>query len=116
MAVGAHETVVTTSQDVLTLIQQGTRHRSTGKTDMNKHSSRSHALVTLFVEKRIKESASARVYQSQISRINLVDLAGSESLQRSGSDRLQETVSINSGLLVLDRVVTALINGMSMCA
>ena len=48
--------------------------------------------------------------------IRIVDLAGSERVKRSGAEgvRLQETIGINSSLLALGRVVSALVelNGM----
>jgi len=45
-------------------------------------------------------------------RLNLVDLAGSENVKRSGAtgDRMKEAASINTSLLTLGRVITALTN------
>ena len=51
-----------------------------------------------------------------VREIRIVDLAGSERVKRSGAEggRLQETIGINSSLLALGRVVSALVevNGM----
>ena len=78
---------------------------------MNASSSRSHAVVTLLIEKRTKSSVGSRKYLCQLSKLNLVDLAGSESVEKSGTEgtSLTETASINGGLLVLHRVINALV-------
>lgn len=74
----------------MSLVKQGSLARSTARTDMNLHSSRSHAILTLEVEKRWttvnKEGddiESHKLMKKRISRLALVGLAGSEAMCRS---------------------------------
>ena len=83
--VGAAEKLVTSSQQVMQLIHLGTQHQQTRTTDMNQNSSRSHAIVTLYLERRTKAAIASATYVRVISKFNLVDLAGSEGLVKSGT-------------------------------
>ena len=84
-----------------------TRHRQSAHNpravplvaQMHEHSSRSHAFLTLHLERRTKENGAE---QRQTTRFHLVDLAGSENFQ-SGQDS-----GINGGLLALGKVLMAL--------
>ena len=83
---------------------------------MNLHSSRSHAILILYVEKRVREvdsQGNSTGFKCYLSRVNLVDLAGSEDVNRSNAAgaRFKEAVHINSGLLQLHRVLDALCRG-----
>lgn len=88
---------------------------------MNEKSSRSHAIFTLYFEKisisrnNLNESGTGfhnlNAHNIPINfKINFIDLAGSERLKKSGAtgDRFKESVSINSGLLALSKVIMAL--------
>ena len=59
-------------------------NRSTGQTDMNEYSSRSHAIFIINIEKRC-EKLKDNTYKAYIGKINLVDLAGSEDISRSNA-------------------------------
>lgn len=87
-----------TSDELLAAVKQGAQFRTSGKTNMNEASSRSHALLTLFL------ADPPRVF-------HLVDLAGSERVKRSlaTGGRLEEAIAINSSLLALGNVVAALV-------
>jgi hypothetical protein len=102
--IGVSELPVNDSQDAINLLMTGLMNRKTASTLSNDTSSRSHAIYTLNIE-RVSEIASAF-------KINFIDLAGSERLKKSGAkgDRLKESVSINSGLLALSKVIMALSN------
>jgi kinesin family protein 4/21/27 len=59
----------------------------------------------MFIDKISKET------NNKISlKVNFIDLAGSERLNKSGvsGDRFRESISINSGLLALSKVIMAL--------
>ncbi|XP_032780357.2 kinesin-like protein KIF3B [Daphnia magna] len=89
----------------------GNVNRSTGATNMNEHSSRSHAIFMITVE-------SCDVGQSEenhivVGKLNLVDLAGSERQTKTGAsgDRLKEASKINLSLSALGNVISALVDG-----
>ncbi|KAI8833889.1 P-loop containing nucleoside triphosphate hydrolase protein [Chytridium lagenaria] len=95
------------SDDALSLLLQGLESRQTSTTDMNISSSRSHAIFTLTL---VQETRSTPRPVILTSRFHFVDLAGSERLQRTGAIgiRQREGIHINSGLLALGNVISAL--------
>ncbi|KAJ8380899.1 hypothetical protein SKAU_G00016770 [Synaphobranchus kaupii] len=102
--IGAREQEVQSGEEFLTLLEAGNAARRTGSNQMNEHSSRSHALLTIAVTQHRSDSA-----LSVASKFHLVDLAGSERLTSAASSRhFQESVQINSGLLALGNVIRAL--------
>ncbi|KAF9225788.1 kinesin-domain-containing protein [Gyrodon lividus] len=86
------------------------RHRSVGATNLNRASSRSHAVLT--IEVTMTDSAAQKTLTG---KINLVDLAGSENNKLTGNDptRMAESAAINKSLSVLGQVVHALNQGAS---
>ncbi|KAG6377420.1 P-loop containing nucleoside triphosphate hydrolase protein [Boletus reticuloceps] len=86
------------------------RHRSVGATNLNRASSRSHAVLT--IEVTMTDSATQKTLTG---KINLVDLAGSENNKLTGNDptRMAESAAINKSLSVLGQVVHALNQGAS---
>ncbi|XP_015769145.1 PREDICTED: kinesin-like protein KIFC3 [Acropora digitifera] len=70
----------------------GKTNRATAITDMNEHSSRSHALLCVTVIGTNKTTG-----QRTTGKLNLVDLAGSERVSKSGSEgaRMKEAQNIN---------------------
>lgn len=96
---------VTTSDEVLTLLREGNEHRAVAETQMNAHSSRSHAVFIMHLTKTDK-----RMQKRKLSRLFLVDLAGSEQVDRSGAtgQALDEAKKINQSLSCLARVIHAL--------
>ena len=76
---------------------RGNALRATGATNCNEHSSRSHAVLTLYVESRQGGS------EVRLGKLHLVDLAGSERVSLSGAEggTLVETQSINLSLAAL---------------
>jgi kinesin family protein 4/21/27 len=79
---------------------------------MNEHSSRSHAIFSIHTDTVSTETSlgSKEVSALLRAKLHLVDLAGSERQKRTGAQgaRLKESVGINSGLLTLGRVISAL--------
>ena len=92
-------------EDALQVIAVGARNRRVGSHELNKDSSRSHALCSLYVES--KRPGVAGVTQGKVS---FVDLAGSERLKASKSAGIMqaETGSINRSLMALGKVISAL--------
>nr|pir kinesin protein OSM-3 - Caenorhabditis elegans [Caenorhabditis elegans] len=79
------------------LMTRGFNNRHVGATLMNKDSSRSHSIFTVYVE-GMTETGSIRM-----GKLNLVDLAGSERQSKTGAtgDRLKEATKINLSLSAL---------------
>ena len=98
---------VTSADEVEFLITAGSRHRAAGAHALNKDSSRSHSIVTLYIR---GETAAGEPISS---KLHLVDLAGSERLDKTGAtgDRLTEAKAINKSLSALGDVVAALSSG-----
>ncbi|KAG6745824.1 hypothetical protein POTOM_050334 [Populus tomentosa] len=96
---------VTSTSDVLELIDVGLKNRAVGATAMNERSSRSHSVVSIHV--RGKDSHSGTALHGNL---HLVDLAGSERVDRSEAtgDRLREAQHINKSLSALGDVIFAL--------
>ncbi|XP_044121741.1 kinesin-like protein KIF27 isoform X3 [Neovison vison] len=99
----------------MSLLEMGNAARHTGTTQMNEHSSRSHAIFTISicqVEKNIEagEDGSWYSHRQIVSKFHFVDLAGSERVTKTGNtgERFKESIQINSGLLALGNVISAL--------
>ena len=100
------------------LFHMGEKNRATASTKMNEHSSRSHAILILRIERSIKMMTKTKVknVNQETDRIitssdlYLVDLAGSERVKKTGAtaDRLKEAKLINQSLLALGNVISAL--------
>nr|XP_039251487.1 kinesin-like protein KIFC3 [Styela clava] len=91
--------------DVNALFKLGHTNRKTASTNMNEHSSRSHAVLMVYVE-GTNETTAVRSF----GKLNLIDLAGSERVSKSGAsgDRLKEAQNINKSLSALGDVIHAL--------
>ena len=74
---------------------------------LNRHSSRSHCVFTLYIETRSRVVSSAKYV---VSKINLVDLAGSERIGKTEPEETgqREAMYINKSLTFLEQVVIAL--------
>ncbi|KAG6501445.1 hypothetical protein ZIOFF_041326 [Zingiber officinale] len=96
---------VTSTDEVVELMNLGQRNRAVCSTSMNERSSRSHSCLTIHVHG--KELASGTVLRGCL---HLVDLAGSERVNKSEvkGDRLKEAQHINKSLAALGDVIYAL--------
>ncbi|CAG9772397.1 unnamed protein product [Ceutorhynchus assimilis] len=92
-------------EQVYDIISNGTKNRALGATNLNQHSSRSHAIFTIYLEAKHQDGS------TNIGKLNLVDLAGSERVSKSlaTGDCLKEAVNINLSLSTLGKVILALI-------
>ncbi|XP_055302873.1 kinesin-like protein KIF21B isoform X5 [Sitodiplosis mosellana] len=102
-------------QDAMRCLQQGALARTTASTQMNAQSSRSHAIFTILIKRQRRilaeqNSVMEDDLETLTAKFHFVDLAGSERLKRTGAtgERAKEGISINSGLLSLGNVISAL--------
>ncbi|CAG9464508.1 unnamed protein product [Pedinophyceae sp. YPF-701] len=129
---GAEEREALSYDVMMALLEEGCMARTTGATQMNLHSSRSHAIFTIIMEQPASACAPAATEAARparkasaqgsrpsggdvsvpvvVSKFHLVDLAGSERQKKTGAlgSRLKESVNINQGLLALGNVIQAL--------
>ncbi|OBZ84753.1 Kinesin-like protein KIF21A [Choanephora cucurbitarum] len=90
---------------------QGSVSRTTASTDMNSNSSRSHAIFSVTLVQDLKTEFNGEIISKRLeSKFHFVDLAGSERLKKTNAvgERAREGISINSGLLALGNVISAL--------
>ena len=94
-------------QDIVEIILQGTKNRKKGSHDLNKDSSRSHTILTVYL---ISEFQSGGESYKKYGKISFVDLAGSERLKETHSKggMVKETGNINKSLFVLGKVISSL--------
>jgi len=123
---GLSEWVVRSPGEVAALVERGRAVRATGATKMNELSSRSHAVLTVVIE-RCAAAAGARGGGEgggaaaaggrpapppavKVGKLHLVDLAGSERVAITGATgvRLAESKRINASLSALGNVIAAL--------
>jgi hypothetical protein len=123
---GAAQIVIENEHDLLSLLWEGARHRAVAATNMNEHSSRSHTILQVTIERRPREGVDlsklptgreelARVLRA---KLNLVDLAGSETMKHHTmarkqftNQRIAELTSINQSLSSLGNCIRALEKG-----
>ncbi|KOC59581.1 Kinesin-like protein KIF3B [Habropoda laboriosa] len=101
--------VCKSAAEIQQLMDTGNQNRTIGATNMNEHSSRSHAIFLITIEMgSIGDNGGIRV-----GRLNLVDLAGSERQSKTGASgkRLKEASKINLSLSALGNVISALVDG-----
>ncbi|KAM6177504.1 kinesin-like protein KIFC3 isoform 8-T8 [Erethizon dorsatum] len=102
---GLTEFRVQSVDDINKVFEFGHTNRTTEFTNMNEHSSRSHALLIVTVRGRDCSTGLRTT-----GKLNLVDLAGSERVGKSGAEgsRLREAQHINKSLSALGDVIAAL--------
>lgn len=124
---GASAVRVTSTRECMMLVREGNQNRATASTRMNAHSSRSHAVLYVTVERRSREvpsddalgtkggaggkrGSSDAEAQMVTGTLFLVDLAGSERAKKSGVTgmRLNELKAINLSLSSLGNCIAAL--------
>ncbi|KAG3271874.1 KIF9-like [Ictidomys tridecemlineatus] len=94
-------------EDAFSLLFEGETNRIIASHMMNKNSSRSHCIFTIYMEAHSRTLSDEKYVTS---KINLVDLAGSERLGKSGSEGrvLKEATYINKSLSFLEQAIIVL--------
>ncbi|KAJ3364059.1 Kinesin- protein 12 [Allomyces javanicus] len=98
--------------DCLAVLEEGLRNRTTAAHALNERSSRSHSVLTVYIES--EEAAGAEGGEGpptqRFGKISFVDLAGSERVKESKAtgEMLKESSNINQSLLVLGSCISAL--------
>ncbi|KAL9545029.1 hypothetical protein PS6_008454 [Mucor atramentarius] len=128
---GIREERIYSVEDLMRCLKNGSQKRTTGSTEMNTSSSRSHAIFSIILKQQIAHDDNATsvvaenkndddittlvgnktiLPQRLVSKFHFVDLAGSERLKRTHAmgDRQKEGIFINGGLLALGNVISAL--------
>ncbi|VDH89906.1 kinesin family member 3A, partial [Mytilus galloprovincialis] len=104
---------VNNADDMDRIMTLGNKNRSVGATNMNMHSSRSHAIFSVTVE--CSEKGPDGKHHVRAGKLHLVDLAGSERQAKTGAtgQRLKEATKINLSLSTLGNVISSLVDGKS---
>ncbi|KAI8528724.1 hypothetical protein RHMOL_Rhmol12G0169600 [Rhododendron molle] len=103
--------VLREDKQVMALLQQGNQNRTTEPTRANETSSRSHAILQVMVEYRVKDASNNVV--NRVGKLSLIDLAGSERALATDQRTLRslEGANINKSLLALSSCINALVEG-----
>mmetsp|Transcript_21188 Transcript_21188/g.42262 ORF Transcript_21188/g.42262 Transcript_21188/m.42262 type:complete len:728 (+) Transcript_21188:162-2345(+) len=90
--------------EVIELLSLADVNRSTAKTNMNEHSSRSHLILSCYVEATDRHTGTV-----SRGKLHLIDLAGSERVGKSGAkgQALKEAQNINKSLSALGDVISS---------
>lgn len=75
-----------TEEDALEQLFEGEINRTYAAHQLNQHSSRSHAIFTLYIESRSRVESTEKI---MCSKLHLVDLAGSERTKKTGTHGTQ---------------------------
>ncbi|KAJ3248926.1 Kinesin-like protein kif9 [Chytriomyces hyalinus] len=99
--------IANNEEEALNLLFEGETNRSIAEHQLNKISTRSHCIFTIYLESRSRVESSERVISS---KLNLVDLAGSERISKTHTQglSLKEAMYINKSLTFLEQVIIAL--------
>lgn len=110
---GETQEAVSSPADVDRLIKRGQANRSVAATNMNRESSRSHAIFTAYIRMRTVDKDNRETLRH--SKLNVVDLAGSERVKDTHAEgmRLKEACKINVSLTFLGRVINFLAEAQS---
>ena len=99
----------TSIQDLIAVLHEGIKNRHSGSHELNKDSSRSHSVLTVYLISEQENKEDNHVFK-RYGKISFVDLAGSEKLKESKSEGImaKETGQINKSLFTLGKVISML--------
>ncbi|XP_022654084.1 kinesin-like protein KIF3B [Varroa jacobsoni] len=102
-------------QEIERVMTVGNQNRAVGRTNMNLHSSRSHAIFIITVEHSDIEEHTESAATIRVGKLNLVDLAGSERQSKTNAQGTmqKEAIKINLSLSALGNVISSLVDGKS---
>ena len=111
---GAECIKVNSETEAFKLINSGNKRRTEKQTERNKYSSRSHAVLQIYLEiqEQTNMTNNYQNFNTDISfgKLYLVDLAGSEKTTSTGNNKsLVETGSINKSLLALSKCINLIV-------
>ena len=101
------ELIINDSIELKKIINESNKRRTMASTNQNQFSSRSHAILQMTLEKKIKKINSEDGYEIYNSKFLIVDLAGSERGAEKGKRR-EEGVNINKSLFTLSNCLNIL--------
>mmetsp|Transcript_73587 Transcript_73587/g.225077 ORF Transcript_73587/g.225077 Transcript_73587/m.225077 type:complete len:1037 (-) Transcript_73587:69-3179(-) len=103
-----HREPCETAEQMMNILDRGTKARATAATAMNSESSRSHLLLMINITAVNKETK-----EKHTGKLLIVELAGSERLKKSmtTADAQKESIEINKSLTALGDVIEALTKG-----
>ncbi|DBA73314.1 TPA: hypothetical protein ACH3X1_011366 [Trebouxia sp. C0004] len=95
---------------MLEVISRGMKHRKMGSHELNLESSRSHSIMTVYIDAVTTSPEDHDYGIPKFGKVSFVDLAGSERLKdtKSAGEMLKETANINKSLFTLGKVISAL--------
>lgn len=98
---------VQNEEEAFNLLFEGEANKTVSEHHLNKESSRSHCIFSVYLDIKSRIESSEKV---NTSKLNFVDLAGSERVKKTGSTgvTLKEANYINKSLTFLEQVVVAL--------
>ncbi|KAK9748184.1 hypothetical protein RND81_02G041900 [Saponaria officinalis] len=111
IAAGLSQYRAYSTDEVMALLLQGNKNRTTEPTRANETSSRSHAILQVMVEYRTRDASMNMV--NRVGKLSLIDLAGSERALATDQRtvRSMEGANINRSLLALSSCINALVEG-----
>eukprot|EP01084_Bolivina_argentea_P126263 223586_1 len=105
---GLTKTEIGSIEQFYDIYKRSMKRRKTAFTALNAHSSRSHAIFSIYMEQKMNTNVNKTRFIR--GKISIADLAGSENNKRTENtgDRLTESKNINKSLLALGAVIDAL--------
>ncbi|CAN0120081.1 unnamed protein product [Ectocarpus sp. 12 AP-2014] len=120
---GLFEVEIRGLHDIMAVVDEGNGNRRVSSHLLNKDSSRSHSLLTVYLDSERKDPEDGHLVKqfgklssSQRCSVSFVDLAGSERLKKSKATNEKETGAINKSLMTLGKVISALSKRSAMAA
>ena len=109
---GLRKLIISSPEEALKYIIKGNKLRHIASTLMNDQSSRSHAVISIYIEKLIKQKGNNAKNKIQKSVFHIIDLAGSERQNKTGAmgERVKEAGAINKSLFHLSVVIKSIID------